>query len=231
MLGAHARHQEPRRRPGRASSRRSCSPCPACSRRSTTAPSRRPHADGKGKIFDAAADTADRLQPGAGPPAAPASACRLKHAVFDKLVYGKLRAALGGQAQHAVSGGAAARRAARPLLPRHRHHGPRGLRPDRDHAPPPPSTRRDAQQDRHGRPAAARRHDPHRRRRRGAGQGRARLRRLLEQRRRPPPRRSTRRLVPHRRPRRRSTTTATCASPAARRRSSSPPAARTSPRP
>ena len=62
-------------------------------------------ADGKGKIFRAAADTADRLERGgrhggAGP------LLRLKHAVFDRLVYGKLRAALGGQVEYAVSGGA-----------------------------------------------------------------------------------------------------------------------------
>ncbi|MFN8125835.1 MAG: AMP-binding protein [Candidatus Nanopelagicales bacterium] len=32
---------------------------------------------------------------------------RLKHGLFDRLVYGKLRAAMGGQVTHAVSGGAA----------------------------------------------------------------------------------------------------------------------------
>ncbi|WP_035854487.1 AMP-dependent synthetase/ligase [Kitasatospora azatica] len=62
-------------------------------------------ADGKGKIFDQAADTAIAYsraleQGGAG------LALRLKHKVFDKLVYGKLRAALGGRATHAISGGA-----------------------------------------------------------------------------------------------------------------------------
>ncbi|PRC56690.1 long-chain fatty acid--CoA ligase, partial [Mycobacterium sp. ITM-2017-0098] len=31
---------------------------------------------------------------------------KLKHAVFDKLVYGKLRAALGGHCHAAISGGA-----------------------------------------------------------------------------------------------------------------------------
>jgi long-chain acyl-CoA synthetase len=60
-------------------------------------------ADGKGRIFRLAADTAiaySRAQsPGLG--------LRLKHAVFDRLVYVKLRAAVGGRVSHAVSGGAA----------------------------------------------------------------------------------------------------------------------------
>jgi long-chain acyl-CoA synthetase len=62
-------------------------------------------ADGKGRIFDKAADTAIAYSRaldagGAGP------VLRVKHAVFDRLVYGKLRAALGGRATHAISGGA-----------------------------------------------------------------------------------------------------------------------------
>ncbi|MGC4944172.1 AMP-dependent synthetase/ligase [Kribbella sp. DT2] len=63
------------------------------------------HAAGKGKIFDAAAETAiaysqalDKGGPGLG--------LKAKHALFDKLVYGKLRAVLGGQVDYAVSGGA-----------------------------------------------------------------------------------------------------------------------------
>ncbi|MFD3745549.1 AMP-dependent synthetase/ligase [Nocardia sp. NPDC058633] len=62
------------------------------------------HADGKGKIFDLAAETAvdwSESMDGAGP----GPVLRLKHAVFDKLVYRKLRKALGGQCQAAVSGG------------------------------------------------------------------------------------------------------------------------------
>ncbi|WP_280248121.1 AMP-dependent synthetase/ligase [Nocardia abscessus] len=62
------------------------------------------HDGGKGKIFDAAADTAiawsealDNGGPGVG--------LKLKHALFDKLVYSKLRAALGGRCEAAVSGG------------------------------------------------------------------------------------------------------------------------------
>jgi long-chain acyl-CoA synthetase len=65
----------------------------------------RAHNDGKGKIFDAAADTAiawSRAQDtgGAG------LALKLKHTLFDKLVYGKLRAAVGGNVVAAVSGSA-----------------------------------------------------------------------------------------------------------------------------
>ncbi|MGH3389042.1 MAG: AMP-dependent synthetase/ligase, partial [Actinomadura sp.] len=63
-------------------------------------------AEGKGKIFHAAAATAiaysQALDSGG-----PGLALRLKHGLFDKLVYGKLRAAVGGQVDYAVSGGAA----------------------------------------------------------------------------------------------------------------------------
>ena len=61
--------------------------------------------DGKGKIFDKAAQVAvdwSRAQDHGGP----GIALRLQHAVFDKLVYGKLRAALGGRCMGAISGGA-----------------------------------------------------------------------------------------------------------------------------
>ncbi|MDQ1740534.1 MAG: long-chain acyl-CoA synthetase [Pseudonocardiales bacterium] len=65
----------------------------------------RAHADGKGKIFDRAEAVAIRYSEamdgrGAGP------ALRLQHRVFDKLVYSRLRAALGGQCIAAISGGA-----------------------------------------------------------------------------------------------------------------------------
>ena len=61
--------------------------------------------DGKGKIFDRAAQVAidwSRAQDtgGAG------IGLRIQHALFDKLVYGKLRAALGGNCLGAISGGA-----------------------------------------------------------------------------------------------------------------------------
>ena len=59
----------------------------------------------KSKIFAAAADTAiahsqaqESGRPGVG--------LQLRHALFDRLVYAKLRAAVGGQVRYAVSGGA-----------------------------------------------------------------------------------------------------------------------------
>ncbi|MFC7447109.1 AMP-dependent synthetase/ligase [Rhodococcus daqingensis] len=61
---------------------------------------------GKGKIFAQAADTAiawSEAQDAGGA----GLGLKLKHALFDKLVYGKLRAALGGECDRAVSGGAA----------------------------------------------------------------------------------------------------------------------------
>jgi long-chain acyl-CoA synthetase len=60
---------------------------------------------GKGKIFDRAAQVAvdwSRAQDTGGP----GLALRAQHALFDKLVYGKLRAALGGRCLGAISGGA-----------------------------------------------------------------------------------------------------------------------------
>ena len=63
------------------------------------------HADGKGRIFDIAVSTAVEWSRahdtgGAG------LALRARHAAFDRLVYSKLRAVLGGQCLAAVSGGA-----------------------------------------------------------------------------------------------------------------------------
>lgn len=61
--------------------------------------------DGKGRIFEIAANTAiefSQAQDGNGP----GLVLKLKHALFDKLVYGKLRAALGGNCRAAISGGA-----------------------------------------------------------------------------------------------------------------------------
>ncbi|AHH18325.1 putative fatty-acid--CoA ligase [Nocardia nova SH22a] len=61
---------------------------------------------GRGQIFVLAADTAvaysHALDRGRIP-----LLLRLRHALFDRLVYRKLRAALGGRATHAISGGAA----------------------------------------------------------------------------------------------------------------------------
>ena len=62
-------------------------------------------ADGKGNIFNAAAQTAidysKSLDTGG-----PGLVLKVKHKVFDKLVYSKLRAAMGGKVSWAVSGGA-----------------------------------------------------------------------------------------------------------------------------
>lgn len=63
-------------------------------------------ADGKGKIFDRAAETAIAYSRALDTPQGPSFGLRIKHKVFDRLVYGKLRAVLGGRATHAISGGA-----------------------------------------------------------------------------------------------------------------------------
>ncbi|MDF3288558.1 AMP-dependent synthetase/ligase [Streptomyces silvisoli] len=61
---------------------------------------------GKEKIFDKAADTAIEYSRALDTPNGPGFALRLRHKVFDRLVYGKLRGVLGGRATHAISGGA-----------------------------------------------------------------------------------------------------------------------------
>jgi long-chain acyl-CoA synthetase len=61
--------------------------------------------DGKGRIFEIAANTAiewSQAQEAGGA----GLVLKAKHAVFDRLVYGKLRAALGGNCRAAISGGA-----------------------------------------------------------------------------------------------------------------------------
>jgi long-chain acyl-CoA synthetase len=67
--------------------------------------SQRATADGRGAIFERAAQTAIAFSGGLdrGRPSLPV---RAQHAVFSRLVYGKLRDALGGRCQYAVSGGA-----------------------------------------------------------------------------------------------------------------------------
>ena len=59
---------------------------------------------GKGAIFHRATDTAIRYSK-ARQDGSVGLGLRLQHAVFDKLVYSKLRAAMGGHVAHAVSGG------------------------------------------------------------------------------------------------------------------------------
>ncbi|WP_304451068.1 long-chain fatty acid--CoA ligase [Nocardiopsis sp. YSL2] len=63
-------------------------------------------AEGKGKIFNAAAETAIAYSQALDTGRVPLG-LKLKHALFAKLVYGKLLAALGGNADSAVSGGSA----------------------------------------------------------------------------------------------------------------------------
>lgn len=60
---------------------------------------------GKGKIFAKAVDTAIEYSRAVESGDA-GVLLKVKHAVFDKLVYGKLRAALGGHCEGAISGGA-----------------------------------------------------------------------------------------------------------------------------
>ncbi len=62
-------------------------------------------ADGKGKIFDLAAATAIAYSEGLDRGGA-GIATKAKHAVFDHLVYSKVRAAMGGNVSYAISGGA-----------------------------------------------------------------------------------------------------------------------------
>ncbi|WP_405596654.1 AMP-dependent synthetase/ligase [Streptomyces sp. NBC_01410] len=63
-------------------------------------------ADGKGKIFDKAADTAITYSRALATPEGPSIGLKFKHKVFDRLVYSKLRAVLGGRCEYAISGGA-----------------------------------------------------------------------------------------------------------------------------
>ncbi len=67
--------------------------------------SQRATADGRGAIFDRAAETAIAYSRGLDK-GRPSLAVRAQHAVFSRLVYGKLRDALGGRCEYAVSGGA-----------------------------------------------------------------------------------------------------------------------------
>ena len=73
---------------------------------------RRAEREGRAGPFDKAVDVAVRYAEATearafrtGP--GPSPALRMQHQVFDKLVYSKLRAALGGQARYAMSGGSA----------------------------------------------------------------------------------------------------------------------------
>src|SRR5262245_26488689 len=65
-------------------------------------------ADGRGRIFDRAAETAIAWSRGldSGRRGRASARVRAQHALFSRLVYGRLRDALGGHCQYAVSGGA-----------------------------------------------------------------------------------------------------------------------------
>ena len=61
----------------------------------------------KGAIFGRAAEVAIAYSRALDDSGRPAFGLRTQHAMFDRLVYGKLRAALGGRVEYAISGGAA----------------------------------------------------------------------------------------------------------------------------
>ncbi|MGN9765157.1 AMP-dependent synthetase/ligase [Micromonospora sp. SD12] len=63
-------------------------------------------ADGKGRIFARAEQVAIAYSEALETSGGPGLALRTQHALFDKLVYRKLRAALGGRCRDAISGGA-----------------------------------------------------------------------------------------------------------------------------
>ncbi|MDX3075230.1 AMP-dependent synthetase/ligase [Streptomyces sp. NPDC088354] len=63
-------------------------------------------AGGKGKVFDKASDVAIEFSRALDSANGPSLGLRFKHKVFDRLVYSKLRAVLGGRAEYSISGGA-----------------------------------------------------------------------------------------------------------------------------
>ena len=67
--------------------------------------SQRAAADGRGKVFSRAADAAIAWSRGRETGKVPLSV-RVQHRVFDRLVYARLRTALGGRCRYAISGGA-----------------------------------------------------------------------------------------------------------------------------
>ncbi len=63
-------------------------------------------AGGKGKIFRKAAYTAIAYSKALDTPGGPSLGLKIQHAIFNALVYKKLRAAMGGRVEYVVSGGA-----------------------------------------------------------------------------------------------------------------------------
>jgi long-chain acyl-CoA synthetase len=66
----------------------------------------RAHADGKGAIFDRAERVAIAYSEAMDTRSGPGLMLKAQHRLFDRLVYGKLRAAMGGRCHSAISGGA-----------------------------------------------------------------------------------------------------------------------------
>ncbi|HZM79386.1 MAG TPA: AMP-dependent synthetase/ligase [Candidatus Limnocylindrales bacterium] len=66
----------------------------------------RAHAAGRGAIFDRAEKIAIAYSEAQDQPSGPGTWLRLQHKLFDKLVYSRLREALGGRCHSAISGGA-----------------------------------------------------------------------------------------------------------------------------
>jgi long-chain acyl-CoA synthetase len=67
--------------------------------------SQRATADGRGRMFDRAAETAIAWSRGLDR-GGPSLAVRARHAAYSRLIYGRLRESLGGACRYAVSGGA-----------------------------------------------------------------------------------------------------------------------------
>ena len=61
---------------------------------------------GKGKIFRSAAEVAIDYSKALDSKSGPSLGLKVKHKLFDRLLYGKLRAAMGGNVKYAISGGA-----------------------------------------------------------------------------------------------------------------------------
>ena len=73
------------------SGRPSCWPCPGSSRRSSTPPASEAAADGRGRIFDRAAEVAIAYSRALDARPVRAGCCAPQHALFDRLVYARLR--------------------------------------------------------------------------------------------------------------------------------------------
>ena len=63
-------------------------------------------ADGRGSLFDRASDTAIAWSQALETPRGPGPLLRARHAAFERLVYRRMREALGGRLTHALAGGA-----------------------------------------------------------------------------------------------------------------------------